>query len=104
MGTGFGVGAAGAIVGTISGIATLSNAATIRPLCLNEVCPPTERGALSSATTLANISDVSFVVGAVGVAAGVIGVVLRPHELATKTGATLAPMVGPGGAGLRGSF
>jgi hypothetical protein len=105
MGVGFGVGGAGVVVGAITGIITLVNAGTIRGKCGSDnKCTPDQQSAIDSANTLANVSNASFGIGLAGVVVGVVGVVLRPSAPAPRTGVRITPFVGPGTAGLAGSF
>jgi hypothetical protein len=104
MGVGFGVGGAGLLVGVITGAVTLANASSIRNHCSGNQCTADQQGPIDSATTIANVSNVGFALGAVGIAVGVAGVALRPSQQAPKTGVRITPIVGPGAVGLRGSF
>jgi hypothetical protein len=102
---GFGVGAAGVLVGAITGGITLANAGTIRDTCGNNVCGANQQDAISSATTLANVSNVSFVVGALGAGAGVVGLLMsRPRAATPTTALSVTPVLGPGILGARGTF
>ncbi len=102
---GFGVGAVGVLVGAIAGGITLARASTIRDACGDHFCEAGQTDALSSTTTLANVSNVSFVVGALGAGAGVVGLLLsQPHAAAPKAALAVTPTLGPGIIGLRGSF
>lgn len=102
---GFGLGAAGVLLGAIAGVATLARAGEIRDTCTGNRCGKDQEQAISSATTLANVSNVGFAVGAVGVGIGIGALILgRSHEPATKAAAALTPILGPGVVGLRGAF
>lgn len=78
---GFGVGILGLGAGAITGAMTLSRANGVEPQCANDICAPTARGDLDRARTLGTISTVAFIVGGVGIAAGVVGLLLpkRSH-------------------------
>jgi hypothetical protein len=106
MGVGFGVGAAGLIVGTLTGVVVLSQASTIRGQCntTTNVCGSSQQGSLSSANTLANVSNVSIGLGVAGAGVGVIGLLLRSKDQGARTGLSITPIVGPTAVGLRGSF
>lgn len=102
---GFGVGAAGVLVGAITGGITLAQAGTIRDTCGNNVCGASQQDAISSATTLANVSNVSFVIGALGAGVGVVGLVLsQPRASTPKTALSVTPVLGPGILGASGTF
>lgn len=102
---GFGVGAAGVLVGAITGGIALAHAGTIRDTCGNNVCGANQQDAISSATTLANVSNVTFVVGALGAGAGVVGLFLsQPRASTSKAALAVTPVLGPGILGARGTF
>ncbi len=105
MGTGFGVAGLGALVGVITGSMTLSKVSDIKNHCVQNVCGTGEQGDISTANTLANVSNVSFAFAGAGLVVGFVGVALRPSSApAPRTALTVTPFVGPGVAGLRGSF
>jgi hypothetical protein len=97
----FGVGGAGLVLGIGAGVSALHSNSTIRHACGDTpVCPPSEQGALASAKGVANASTVGFVVAGVGVATGVVLLVVRPGGKAARVGIA----VGPGSLGLEGAF
>jgi len=76
---GLGVGAVGLGVGAVTGAMALGRVGDIKASCsASGVCPKALEGEAGSAGTLADISTVSFIVGGVGVAAGVVLLILRP--------------------------
>lgn len=91
---GFGVGAAGLVVGTITGVIALGDKSDIQDHCKGNKCPQTQSDPLSSAKTVAGISTVGFIVAGVGVAVGVVGLfVLKPKaEDAPPPTAALGPI------------
>jgi hypothetical protein len=100
-------GALGITVGIITGALTLSKAHAVQPQCDNNICAPDAKDDLDTALTFGTISTIGFVVGLVGVAAGVVGYMLpkkppkaRPRESRREVFHTFA--IGPGGLG--GSF
>lgn len=101
----FSVGAAGVLLGAITGVVTLTRAGNLRDKCTNDRCTVAQTDELSSVNALANVSNVGFLVGAVGVGVGV-GALLwsRTPEPATKTARSITPTFGPGTLGLRGTF
>ena len=102
---GFGVGAAGLLVGAITGGITLARAATIRDTCNANSCGVDQADALRSTTTLANVSNVSFVLGGLGAGVGVVGLLVSSSRAPTKRPvATVTPILGPAVVGLRRSF
>lgn len=103
MGVGFGVGATALLVGVVAGGISLSNTSSIKSVCSGNVCPSGEQNAIGSATTLANVSNVTLALGAAGLVVGTVGVVLRPKAPQTDA-VVVSPFVGPGLAGLRLGF
>ena len=100
---GFGVGAAGALVGVITGGIALARAGTIRDACHDNFCAATQTEAISSATTIANVSNVSFAIAGLGV--GVVALLVsQPHAAPTMPAVAMTPILGPGIIGLRGAF
>jgi hypothetical protein len=106
MGAGFGVAGAGILVGAIAGVVALAQAGTIKNQCsATGQCQSSEQDSINGATTLANVSNVGFGIGAAGLVVGIVGLVLRPRDPAPRTGhVRLSPFVGPGTAGLGGTF
>jgi hypothetical protein len=104
---GFGVGAAGIVVGSVTGAIALGKASAVKGECNTAAltCPP-GNGDLSTGQTMGNVSTVAFVIGGVGVAAGVVALfVLRAApQAAPSTGAHVEPWVGVGSLGVRGAF
>lgn len=102
---GFGVGAAGFIVGGITGGLTLANVSELEDDCGGKVCPTRDQARIDDATTVAHVSTAGFVVGGVGVGVGVAALVvaLTADETPTR-GLSVRPWVGPGSAGLHGRF
>jgi hypothetical protein len=78
---GFGLGAVGVVVGTVTGVLALSTAAKVTPKCRTDICPPSTASDLDTAKALAVTSNVAFALGALGVVAGLVGVELRPSKL-----------------------
>jgi hypothetical protein len=103
---GFGVGGAGLILGGITGGIAAGKASDLQDRCPDNQCPRSEtEDDYDSAYTMAHVSTAGFIIGGVGVAVGVVGLLLPSGEAETTTGAvTLRPIVGPGYAGLAGSF
>lgn len=99
--TGFGTAVVGLTVGTITGILTLSTASSLKDTCRDGRCPASARDDIDSTSTTGTISTVGFIIGALGAAAGVVGLVIsRPAESSTTTGFRIVPS----GNGVGGSF
>lgn len=103
------VGGAGLALGTVFGILALGRKSVVDEECTGAICR-TERGrsAGEDGKTFATVSTVGFVIGALGVAAGVpLFVLSRPAEPTrgpTTSPASAAIVVGPVGVGLVGRF
>jgi hypothetical protein len=63
---GIGVTGAGILMGTITGIVSISDKSSLAKQCLNDICGPSSSSALSSANTMATLSDVGFAVAGAG--------------------------------------
>jgi len=75
---GFGVGAAGLVVGTVTGIMAISAEGDIADKCQGTRCGTDVESDLDSAKTKATISTIGFIVAGVGVAVGVVGFFVQP--------------------------
>jgi hypothetical protein len=106
---GFGVGAAGIIAGAVTGAISLGQTSTLKDECgKGGACPRDLAGDIDSANTMANVSNISFAVGAAGAVVGVVGLFLSGggEKAAPKAEGhiRIAPAVWPGGAGVTGVF
>ena len=99
---GFGLGVAGLAAGGVTGAMTLSKASDLEPQCERGICDPSARGDLDSASSLASVSTIAFIAGGVGVAAGVIGLLLPRRPAGAKGRASIT--FGPVGAGVGARF
>lgn len=109
----FGVGAAGIAVGAAFGVFAFDETNKARAFCDGNKCPnrPEVVEARSVAIANGNVSTVGFVVGGVGVAAGVVLAIVaasggddKPDDKEKKSGFRLVPYVGAGEAGVVGTF
>ena len=102
----FGVAGAGVLVGTITGILTLSKKSSAG--CTNDLCPSATWDDVNSAHSFATVSTVSFIVAGVGAAVGVLSLVLgndsTPSASPPPAEARVTPWIGLGSAGVRGTF
>ena len=107
---GFGLGGAGLIAGAITGGLSLSRASEVEKICRAGTCPSQTdldkaKPIHDSAYTLANVSNVAFAVGVVGVGLGVTGLLLgRSADKKPESETAFRVFVGPNGALVRGSF
>lgn len=107
---GFGVGGAGIIAGAITGALSLSRAGEVEKVCPGGMCAT--RATLDktkptndSAFALANVSNVAFALGVVGVGLGVTGILLSGREAKkAENAANVRMFVGPNSISLRGTF
>jgi hypothetical protein len=100
----FVVGGVGLVVGAGAGIAALTQASSAKSLCNGNSCPPSAADSISASKTSGTISTIGFIAGGVGVATGIILLIVSPggEKKTTQTG--LTPWVGLGQAGLSGRF
>jgi hypothetical protein len=104
---GFGVGGASLIVGAITGGLSLARTSKLGDECpTDKTCPSNGKGPadIAAATTLANVSNVTFALGAAGVVTGIVGLVLSRGDRHPKAAAAIQPVVGPGTLGVVGVF
>ena len=100
----FGVGAVGIGVGTVAGLIVGARSSDLSSNCRRDgSCPRSQESTLSSAETMATVSTVGFIVGAAGVAAGVI-LLLTGSSGNASAQRTVRPLLGAGFAGLDGTF
>lgn len=84
---GFGVGAAGLAVGTVTGIMAIGDESDLSDKCGGtKKCNRSVEDDLDSAKTKATISTIGFIVAGVGIAVGVVGFFIQPKTEA-KVGA-----------------
>jgi len=105
----FGVGGAGLAVGAVTGIIAMGKHSDLAKACTNGVCGPDQQSSLDSYHSMGTISTIGFIVGGVGVAAGVVLLLAQPKAEASASAAPAAglhvfPVVGPGSLGAVGSF
>jgi hypothetical protein len=79
-GMAFSLGAAGVVVGGVAGAIALSTLDDIRSRCVDGHCPPEDEALGDRAGTLADLATASFVVGGIGLAAGVFLAIFPPRE------------------------
>jgi hypothetical protein len=114
---GFGAGAAGVLVGSVTGIWSWAKTSSVRDEYCDggDVCARGFESERSSALTLARVSDVAFAVGVVGAAVGVYALVFdrdgsaqarRAAEIHWNVGRRvwIRPEIGAQGMALNGGF
>jgi hypothetical protein len=97
---GLGLGGAGVLVGTIAGGVAVGQNGELDEVCVDDVCPPTAEEDVGDYDTTRTVSTLGFVVGAVGIAAGVV-LLLVPSS---DGGASVKARVGPGTGSVAISF
>lgn len=100
---GFGIGVIGLGLGVVTGAMSLSQTSSLKSQCPNNQCPASLSGKVDTARTLATLADVGLVVGGVGVAVGVAGVVMLVTGNKSTT-AAIQPYFSGTSAGLYGRF
>lgn len=106
----WGVGGAGLLTGTITGIMAVSKKGDLEDECTpSKQCPSSAEGTLDSAKTLALVSTIGFGVGIAGAAAGTVLYFMAPESSAALPsfhayGTTARPYVTPTSAGIVGQF
>jgi hypothetical protein len=111
----FGVGAAGLALGAVYGVFAFNETSNVEANCKDGRCPPDQAEALDIAKANGTVSTVGFVVGGVGVATGIVLLIVRSSgddaapkdEAPAKDDATevsVRPWIGPGQIGLMGTF
>jgi hypothetical protein len=97
----FGVGGAGVVVGTIFGALAIGKKSSLNDACAQKVCTPDHQSDIDTGKTFGTVSTVGFVVGAVGVVAGVVlFFTVGTSSAATATGKRLGPFAGVDARGL----
>ena len=100
---GFGVAAAGIIVGAITGGLALDGGSDVENNCNDKVCPESERDGYDSSLIVAHVSTASFAVAGAGAVVGVIGLLLSDMGADEEADAVEARL-GPGWVGVGGRF
>ena len=101
---GFGVAAVGTVVGTVTGIMTLSRASTLKDQCNAQgACLPDAH--VGTAQTLGTVSTISFVAAGGGLLLGVGALLFdaSPPD-APRSALRVSPWLGAGSAGIGGTF
>jgi hypothetical protein len=98
-----GVGAAGLVVGGVTGMMALGKHGDLDDSCPGGRCPEGQRDNLDSYRTLGTVSTIGFVVGGVGAATGVT-LLLTSKKSAEQARARVDLRLGASGVAVRGSF
>jgi hypothetical protein len=98
---GLGVGAAGLVVGGVAGIIAIGRHGTLESDCPNGKCPANGQDTIDGFRSMATVSTVGFVVGALAAAGG--GALLLTAPRPAQTG-RIEPYIGFASAGARVTF
>jgi hypothetical protein len=102
---GFGLAASGIVVGTVTGLMSLSKASAVKDACDGTLCPRSVDDDLRTGRALSTASTISFVAAGVGASAGVLALLLAPRdERPAAARVSMRPWIAPTGAGLEGRF
>jgi hypothetical protein len=99
---GFGVGAVGVLVGSITGLVSIAETSSVKAQCAGNACPLSSQGGLSSARGFGVASDVFFGLGIAG--AGVGLVTLVASKPTSKTTAAARVVLSPQSVLVLGEF
>ncbi|HEX7603494.1 MAG TPA: hypothetical protein VF316_17865 [Polyangiaceae bacterium] len=97
-----GVGGVGLIAGTITGVLAMGKNNDLKAVCPNGICGADQQSNVDSYKTMGAISTAGFIVGGVGVVAGLVLIFTAPK--ATPKTAWIRPYVGLGVLGAAGAF
>ncbi len=104
----FAVGGAGIMTGVVSLVIMLKTQSTLDENCTPEgsghVCPPAYEDDLDRFRMARTLTTVGFVVGAVGLGAGVTLLHLEPEAPGPAKAPAVSAWVGPGSVGISGTF
>jgi len=104
---GFGVGAAGLVIGSATGAVALDKTMEIEDQCdADKLCPERLESTASNVRVVAGVSTVSFILSGVGVTGGVLALLLDGDEPepSSQEAVELRPTLAPGMVGLSGRF
>ena len=101
---GFGAGGAGLVAGSIAGFISIQKTSALKGTCDGNRCPPAAAGDLDTAHSTATVATLAFVAAGVGVAVGVGALLVGDPPADTVGRARVVPWIGPGMAGLHGTF
>jgi len=98
-----GLGGAGIIVGGVTGYLAMKKHNDLSHSCNGTQCDVSLASKIDSFHTYGNISTVSFIVGGIGAVGGTILLLTQPNETSSAA-ARVSAYVGPGSAGVTGTF
>lgn len=99
------VGGLGLLTGLGAGFFSYSKTQSANDQCADKQCPPAAHDDLDTATTMAVVSNIGFIVAGAGAATTVLGILMSGNRREAKPATAQArPYVGPGQLGVTGSF
>ena len=102
---GFGLAIVGGAAGSITGLMSLSKTSSVKQSCIDNHCPSSVASDLDTAKTTATISTIAFIAAGAGLAVAVTALIIGDAPSSKETArAHVTPWIGPGSAGLVGSF
>ncbi len=109
---GFGIAAAGVIVGGITGVVAIVKGHQLANECADLVCYQYQKAEFESGRAVAHTSTASFAVAGAGAIVGIVGLIVfrppkKPENNPPEKGpdkVTLVPLFGPTGIGVMGRF
>jgi hypothetical protein len=104
---GFGVGGAGLIVGTVTGLLSMSATSSAKEHCIDNLCQPAAQDDIDSAKLFANVANIGFGAAIVGTGLGIVGLVTSgggSEPGPSTTALRVEPVLGPRFVGARGRF
>lgn len=103
-----GVGGAGLIFGGVTGFLAMGKKSDLDAKCPGGVCPVGTQSDVDAYHSMGTLSTVGFIVGGVGVAAGLTMILLAPKEQSApppaSAGVRVIPTFGLGSVGMVGTF
>jgi hypothetical protein len=101
----FGVGGAGVVLGSVFGILGFHETAAVTEVCGGTVCPPDRAGDVDRVQMYGTVSNVSFAVGGLGIATGIVlALTMGADDAPDEASAWVQPYVGAGEVGVVGRF
>jgi hypothetical protein len=97
---GGGVAVVGTLVGSVAGISAISHKNAAKQGCVAGGCPPSTWSDLDSARSMATVSTIGFVVGAIGLVVGAGAILLDERPSSTERALVVSPDVNAQGARL----
>ncbi len=104
--TSLAVGGVGLVLGGVFGVLAMSKKSTLDGQCVAKACPSGTQSTIDAANTFATVSTVGFIVGGVGLAAGIVLLAIPNGAPTAKPvkGLTVTPMLGVTSVGVSGTF